>query len=82
MILRVKEPISERHRPLLLQAVGCGISVKSLGQIDGNHTHLLLFVIRALPQSSVRLISAVAHEYPLSKPDMLDESVGAKEAYS
>ena len=45
-------------------------------------TPISFFSSRALLQSSVSLISAVAHECPLRKPDMLDESVGAKEAYS
>ena len=47
-------------------------TVKSLRQIDGNHTHLL-FVKGASP-ISVSLISAVAHDCPLRKPDMFDES--------
>ena len=55
-------------------------TVKSLRQIDGNHTGLLLFV-KGASLNIRQLDNAVAHECPLGKPDVLHESVDTKEAY-
>ena len=82
MILKVEEPVPERHTPLLLQVVDYGIySQKPSTDRWQTGFRLILFVKGASPIIR-QLISAVAQECPSRKPDMLDENVVAKEAYS
>ena len=56
-------------------------TVESLGQSIATTPTSEFFSSRALLQSSVNLISAVAQQCPLRRPDMLGEKLGTTEAY-